>query len=83
MGLAKQALHWVLVFYKYYGCVGAGFLRLTPDVCVKCLCTREPRAQADAVGFALCPKTSRFSSELRGGNHAADVVLDSSTTLTE
>lgn len=83
MELVRQARHCVLVFYEYYGRVGAGFLQLTPDVCVKRPCTREPGTQADAAGLALCPKTSRLSSESRGANHTADVVLDPSTTHTE
>lgn len=75
-GACKTALGCALVFYKCYGRVRAGSLQLTPEACVKRPLMREPRAQADAAGFALCPETSRFSGEVREGSHAVDVLLD-------
>lgn len=60
-GACKTAQGCARVFYKYYGCVRAGSLELTPGVPVRCLLVREPWAQADAAGFALCPEESLFS----------------------
>lgn len=63
LGLVKQLWAVRLFSINIVGVSGQA-----PEVGVKRPLLREPRAQADAAGFALCPETSLFSREVREGS---------------
>lgn len=73
MELVKQLCAISLISINI-GVSGAGSLQLSSQVFSRCLITREPRTQPDAVSFALCLKTSLYFSLVKQGKEATWLI---------